>query len=265
MGLALAQWRRRLHIDKRLQAAVQSYWDARRRNKAKQVKSGKIDAGTRGEVTGGTQMGALEVLVSDILCEAGLKKIDVRTRTALELPGYFRATKKWDLIVVSNGALVLAMEFKSQAGKSIGNNVNNRSEEAVGSAKDIWTAFREGRFGQSPPPFLGYLFLLEDRDNVKTPVVNKEPYFQVDPEFRGEAHLRDTTALRRYRGVSYSRRYELLCRRLVLERLYTSACFMMATNSRKTTITQPAEDLNFQRFVAALRGHVVTFLGSRSK
>jgi hypothetical protein len=40
---------------------------------------------------------------------------------------------------------------------------------------------------------------------------------------------------------------------------------MMATNSRKTTITQPAEDLNFQRFVAALRGHVVTFLGSRSK
>ena len=52
-------------------------------------------------------MGALEVLVSDILCEAGLKKLDVRTRTALELPGYFRATKKWDLIVVSNGALVL--------------------------------------------------------------------------------------------------------------------------------------------------------------
>jgi hypothetical protein len=205
-----------LNIDKRLQAAVQNYWNARRQNKEKQVKSGKIDAGTRGEVTGGTQMGGLEVLVSDILCEAGLKKVDVRTRTALELPGYFRATKKWDLIVVSDGALVLAMEFKSQAGKSIGNNVNNRSEEAVGSAKDIWTAFREGRFGTSPAPFLGYLFLLEDRDNVKTPVANKEPYFSVDPEFRGESHLKDTAAHRRYRGVSYSKRYELLCRRLVL-------------------------------------------------
>jgi hypothetical protein len=161
-------------------------------------------------------MGALEVLVSDILCEAGLEKVDIRTRTALELPGYFRATKKWDLIVVSNGALVLAMEFKSQAGKSIGNNVNNRSEEAVGSAKDIWTAFREGRFGQAPPPFLGYLFLLENRDNVKIPVANKEPYFQVDPEFRGEAHFQDTATPRRYKGVSYSKRYELLCRRLVL-------------------------------------------------
>jgi hypothetical protein len=243
-----------LNIDKRLRAAVQNYWNARRQNKEKQVKSGKIDAGTRGEVTGGTQMGGLEVLVSDILCEAGLKKVDVRTRTALELPGYFRATKKWDLIVVSDGALVLAMEFKSQAGKSIGNNVNNRSEEAVGSAKDIWTAFREGRFGTSPAPFLGYLFLLEDRDNVKTPVANKEPYFSVDPEFRGESHLKDTAAHRRYRGVSYSKRYELLCRRLVLERLYTSACFMMATNSRATKLTQPAEDLSFQRFVAALRG-----------
>lgn len=264
MGLIFPLWRQPLNIDKRLQAAVQSYWNARRQNKEKQVKSGKIDAGTRGEVTGGTQMGGLEVLVSDILCEAGLKKVDVRTRTALELPGYFRATKKWDLIVVSEGALILAMEFKSQAGKSIGNNVNNRSEEAVGSAKDIWTAFREGRFGKSPAPFLGYLFLLEDRDNVKIPVANKEPYFPVDPEFRGESHLKDTAAHRRYRGVSYSKRYELLCRRLVLERLYTSACFMMATNSRVTKLTQPADDLNFQRFVAALRGHVVTFLGSRN-
>jgi hypothetical protein len=40
---------------------------------------------------------------------------------ALELPGYFRATKKWDLVVVSEKQLVLAMEFKSQAGRSTGN------------------------------------------------------------------------------------------------------------------------------------------------
>ena len=251
-----------MDIEKRLQEAVQSYWDARSKNKEKQVQSGKIDAGTRGEVTGGTQMGALEVLVADILCDAGLKRLDVRTRTALELPGYFRATKKWDLIVVSGGELVLAMEFKSQAGKSIGNNVNNRSEEAVGSAKDIWTAFREGRFGKSPTPFLGYFFLLEDRAKVMTPVANKEPYFLVDPEFRGEGKPAKNGETK-FRGVSYSKRYELLCRRLVLERLYTSACFMMATNDKCTEITQPADDLTFHRFVAALRGHVVTFTGTK--
>ncbi len=253
-----------MDIEKRLHEAVQSYWDARAKNKEKQVQSGKIDAGTRGEVTGGTQMGALEVLVADILCDAGLKRLDVRTRTSLELPGYFRATKKWDLIVVSKGHLVLAMEFKSQAGKSIGNNVNNRSEEAVGSAKDIWTAFREGRFGKSPPPFLGYFFLLEDRDNVRKAVANKEPYFPVDPEFRGNARS-SPRGVAGYEGVSYGKRYELLCRRLVLERLYNSACFLMATNSKRTQITQPAEDLTFQRLAAALRGHAIAFLGGRRK
>lgn len=256
----------RVDIEKRLQKAVQSYWDARAKNKEKQVESGKIDAGTRGEVTGGTQMGALEVLVSDILCEAGLKRLDVRTRTALELPGYFRATKKWDLIVVSEGQLVLAMEFKSQAGKSIGNNVNNRSEEAVGSAKDLWTAYREGRFGEgAPTPFLGYLFLLEDRANVKEPVANKEPYFEVDSAFRGPAAPVTKGGVTKYKGVSYAERYELLCRRLVLERIYNAACFLMATNAKSTVISQPSQDLTFARFAAALRGHAVTFLGSQKR
>jgi hypothetical protein len=36
----------------------------------------------------------------------------------------------------------------------------------------------------------------------------------------------------------------------------------MATNTNATEITQPAEDLSFRRFVAALRGHVTTFLGT---
>ena len=254
----------KMDVDERLQEAVQSYWNARALNKDKQVQSGKIDAGKRGEVTGGTQMGALEVLVADILCEAGLKRLDVRTRTSLELPGYFRATKKWDLIVISQGQLVLAMEFKSQAGKSIGNNVNNRSEEALGSAQDLWTAYREGRFGNgAPTPFLGYLFLLEDRSNVKQPVTNKEPYFKVDPAFRGLPAPRKVGSTMNYRGVTYAERYELLCRRLVVERIYSASCFMMATNAKPTVISQPAQDLTFARFAAALRGHAVTFVGSQ--
>ncbi len=239
-----------MDTDKRLQDAVQSYWNARASNKEKQIEGGKIDAGTRGEVTGGSQMGAMEVLVADILYDAGLKKADVKTRTSLELPGYYRSEKKWDLIVVSEGQLVTAMEFKSQVGPSFGNNFNNRSEEAIGSATDIWVAYREGRFGKTPTPFLGYFFLLEDCERVKTPVRNKEPYFKVDPVFD---------------KASYSKRYELLARRLVLERVYSAACLLMATNSPQTVITQPAEDLNFQRFVAALRGHVVAFLGSQKK
>lgn len=241
-----------MNIEKRLQKAVQSYWDARAKSKDKQVEAGKIDAGTRSEVTSGTQMGAMEVLIADILCEAGLEELDIRTRTALELPGYYRSQKKWDLIVVSRGRLILAMEFKSQVGPSFGNNFNNRSEEAIGSATDIWVAYREGRFGDIPPPFIGYLFLLEDCPAVRKAVSNKEPYFKVDPVFVDAVSG----------GTSYSKRYEILCQRLVRERVYSAACLLMATNSQKTKISEPAEDLSFHRFVAALRGHVLTFLES---
>ena len=124
-----------MDIEKRLRDAVQKYWNARAKNKEKQIEGGKIDAGTRGEVTGGAQMGAMEILVADILCDAGLDKPDVRTRTALELPGYYRAEKKWDLIVVSDSQLVTAMEFKSQVGPSFGDNFNNRSEEAIAAQR----------------------------------------------------------------------------------------------------------------------------------
>ncbi|MCU1236943.1 MAG: paeR7IR [Candidatus Solibacter sp.] len=204
--------------------------------------------------------GALELLVTDILCEAGLKQLDVRTRTALELPGYYRAEKKWDLIVVSKKQLVLAMEFKSQVGPSFGNNFNNRSEEAIGSATCLWAAVKEGRFGKTaPPPFPGYLFLLEDCAAVHRPVRNKEPYFSVDPAFKGKPIPTRNEA---FSGVSYCERYELLCRRLALERIYSAASLILTTDSPRTRITEPAPDLSFRRFVAALRGHVVTFLDS---
>jgi hypothetical protein len=54
-------------------------------------------------------------------------------------PGFFRPTKHWDMLVVYRGELVAALEFKSQVGPSFGNNFNNRSEEAIGTAHDLWT------------------------------------------------------------------------------------------------------------------------------
>jgi hypothetical protein len=133
-------------------------------------------------------------------------------------------------------------------GGSYGNNLNNRTEEALGNASDVWTAYREGRFGTGPRPLLGYLFLLRDEPRVLKPVANKEPHFHVDAAFV---------------GASYAERAEILCRRLVLERFYDAACLLLSTNETATRVTEPAEDLTFRRFVAALRGHVVTFLASR--
>ena len=243
-----------MDVDARFRDAIQHFWTARANQRAKQIEGGKIDAGTRGAVTGGTQMGALEVLVYDILREAGLDRLQIKTRaaletrTGLELPGYYRPEKQWDLIVVSEGQLVCVIEFKSQVGPSFENNANNRAEEAIGSATDFWRAYREGRFGSLTEPLLGYFFLLEDCPKSNKPVRSSEPYFKVDPEFA---------------GASYGKRYELLCRRLVLDRLYRAACLTLATDEPESRITEPAEDLSFRRFAAALRGHAVAFLGGR--
>ena len=214
-----------------------------------------MDAGTRGAVTGGKHLVPLESLVVDIITKAGLKQptvetgvaldeLAVRTGTKLELPGYYRPEKKWDMLVLWRKQLVAAIEFKSMVG-SFGKNLNNRAEESIGSAEDIWKAYRESRFGSSARPFLGYFFLLQDCPEVHTAIGNREPHFKVDPEFR---------------GASYSKRYELPCRRLVLERLYTAACFVLATKATPTQITQPADDLTFRRFIASLVGHVQTLM-----
>ncbi len=92
----------------RFQEAVQAFRDARDRQQQKQVEAGKIDAGTRGAVTGGTQMGALETLLTDVLVDAGLARSDIRARTALSLPGYYRPEKRWDLLVIADGQLLVA-------------------------------------------------------------------------------------------------------------------------------------------------------------
>ena len=235
-------------LEERFQQAVQAFWDARDRQQQKQIEAGKIDAGTRGAVTGGTQMGALETLLTDILLDAGLSRAHIRARTALSLPGYYRPEKKWDLLVVADGQLLLAVEFKSQVGPSFSNNYNNRTEEAIGNAEDIWTAYREGRFGQHQAPFLGYFFLLEDCPRVHTPVANSEPYFKVDPIFK---------------GASYAKRYEILCQRLVLERKYTAACLTLATKEARTHVGFPADSLNFRHFAAQVNAHAKAFVNAR--
>ena len=74
-------------LDDRFRQAVGAFWALRATQQEKQAASGRIDAGTRGAVTGGTQMGALEDLVVEILIEAGLERSEVRTRSASRNPG----------------------------------------------------------------------------------------------------------------------------------------------------------------------------------
>lgn len=57
------------------------------------------------------------------------------------------------------------------------------------------------------------------------------------------------------------RRYELFCRKLVLERHYTASAFITSSNldGLKGIYKTPSDDLSMERFVKTLFGHVVAF------
>ncbi len=124
--------------------AVAHYWQTRRSQREKQKKIGVSDAGLRSAVTGGAQMDGFITLFRDLIVDTGIDNHYIHEKKALELPGFFRPTKEWDLLVIKNGQLIVAIEAKSQVGPSFGNNFNNRTEEAMGSALDLWPALREG-------------------------------------------------------------------------------------------------------------------------
>ena len=195
-------------LPRRTGQAVAHYWKTRTGQRDRQLQTGRADQGLRSAVTGGAQMDGFIGLFTGLIVAAGIPERFVFQKKAVELPGFFRPPKEWDLLVVREKTLLVAIEAKSQVGPSFGNNFNNRTEEAMGSALDLWTAYREHAYLASSQPFLGYFFILEDCAKSQSPVKVYEPHFKVFPEFR---------------GASYCRRYELSCRKLVLERHYTAS------------------------------------------
>lgn len=97
---------------KAFEAAVRQYWVVREGQSHKQQESGRVDAGLRGAVTGGAHMDAMAELMESIFIDAGFAPSSVSRGSAVELPGYFRPEKKWDLVVVHGDALAAAIEFK---------------------------------------------------------------------------------------------------------------------------------------------------------
>jgi len=229
-----------------LSQAVAFFWETRRKQSARQgARTGRKDPGARGK-----QCDGFVHLVKSLLVEAGLPDASIHCRRAT-LPGYFRPTKDWDLLAIADGNLIATIEFKSQVGPSFGNNFNNRTEEAIGSATDLWTAFREGAFKDSVRPWLGYFLMLEDAPESTRPVNASELHFSVFSEFRDS---------------SYARRYELLCRRLVRERLYDAACFIMSTRKAglKGRYSEPCDEISFRRLATSLTGHAAGYVKFRS-
>ncbi|TAJ30467.1 PaeR7I family type II restriction endonuclease [Bosea sp. (in: a-proteobacteria)] len=224
--------------------ATMAFWGNREKARQAQIEAGKADQGERAGVTAGKNMDGFLAMLIDIVQANGPVGAQVhQQRSVLTLPGYFRPTKLWDVLVMHRGQLIAAIELKSQVGPSFGNNFNNRSEEAIGTAHDLWTAYREGAFGEQTKPFVGWLMMVEDAPESRRAVTDRSPHFEVFPDFQ---------------GASYLKRYDILCQRLAKEQLYSSAALLASPRTASGTgeFCELSELTSLKTFVTSLAGHM---------
>jgi hypothetical protein len=213
--------------ERKARKAVRAFWKSRDKSGVRQ--GGNLDQ--------------FVLLIEDIVRANGLASAEVHQKImTLTLPGYFRPTKRWDILVINKNELIAAIELKSQVG-SFGKNFNNRAEESIGSALDFWTAYREGAFGKQSRPFLGWLMLVEDAHQSRTSVKDHSPQFDIFNEFK---------------GASYLRRYDILCQKLVQEQLYTTASVVTTCHASARTgdFSELSPMTSLKAFVASLAGHI---------
>lgn len=247
------------NFDQMVAQAVRTFWSSRGG-----ASSRTTQGGTRDAVVGGKNMDGFVEIVQSVVVHCGFDAEDVHTRKSkVVLPGYFRATKNWDVVVIRERRLIGVFEFKSQVG-SFGNNLNNRSEEVIGSAADLWIAHHHGAYSDglrvdrnrvsesSPallnpglqsdprPPFLAWLMLLEESSASLRSVRCDEPHYPVFEEFK---------------DASYAKRYQLLCERLVERQLYAAAALELSpANTNEHRALSPATSIRnlFAEFAGRL-------------
>jgi hypothetical protein len=207
-------------MSEEIKGAIKSFWKKR--------------DGGRG-VRGGKTLDGFIELISETIMNSGLSDIQILTGSKeTQLPGYFRPHKSWDVVVTSRGKLIIAIELKSQV-SSIGKNFNNRSEEVLGSGIDLHSAIEENAFDSDIEVFTGYLILVENSEESRKLATINMPYFPVMQGFLNNENNRGSiyspnefgiypTAV----GISYLTRYDLLCKRLVLKKLYTAATLVVS-------------------------------------
>jgi hypothetical protein len=241
------------NFDKLLSDSVMSFWKTRGTGSSTQQ-------GSRGNVISGKNMGGFLDVVTAVAAHCGLDEdcVFASGKANLTIPGYFRPCKNWDALVIYKKRLLAVFEFKSQVG-SFGNNFNNRSEEVIGSAADLWEASLKEMYhptnhkqakgiettnNDPRPPFLGYLMLLQDCEGSNCVVRADSRHYHVSPDFQ---------------NTSYAMRYRILCERLMERRLYGAASLILSDEvaGSKTghwhSLSQSTEPKNlFAKFAAEI-------------
>lgn len=220
-----------------IQEAVSHFWVKRDEQRDNQEDGGRAGGAARGN----KHIKGFENAVKEVFLDCGIPAGNIRTGKPY-LPGYYRVRKQWDLVVLYKGVLVAALEFKSQVG-SVGKNFNNRFEEALGSATDLAAAQKKnGPFG-AVPPWLGYVFVLEETEETEKLNRQSGALFDTDPAFK---------------GMSYTQRYQEMISRFVGENVYDIGWFVTTQRAEDGGITykEPLPTSTARTLQVAIEGRV---------
>jgi Restriction endonuclease XhoI len=217
-------------------AAVSLFWTKRADQLAALADGGL--AGGAARAAG--HMNGIRDLVRSIFIDAGMPSGSIVYEPYL--PGFYRARKRWDMAVRYKGSLVGALEFKSQVG-SVGKNINNRFEEALGTGTDTWAAQKKFDAYGEVPPWLGYVFVLREDRETEQPNRSINALFPADLTFQ---------------GMSYNQRYQEMLRRFMGDNVYQAGWFITTKvdDEGRVSYAEPLAMASGKAFRVAVEGRV---------
>lgn len=222
----------RMNLDR----ALRSWVDVRFAQAARSTGGGNAQQGNRAAVTGGKHMDALDRLVRDELISAGGRDLNFLTGRRATLPGYYRATKSWDLLVLQGDDPVLAVEYKSMKG-SEGKNLNNRADEVFGVAEDLRQAERSPQLQATMRR--AYVFVMGVTDESTAPRTTQQVAVgSVDKVFQ---------------DASYLDRAAIMCERMRETGLY-HLTWAVGIQEEPFGWTEPLASVGWDAFSAGLHG-----------
>lgn len=230
-----------------LELAIAGFWATKDKQGQLARQIGSTAEGSAKAVRGGGQFNSVATLISRFFVDAGYPPSSVRAgqRNTI-LPGYFRPTKSWDLVVVHKGILVAAFELKSLGERSMGNNFNNRVEEALGNSRDLSESYGSGLLGKEKP-WQAYFFVLDDSSDAA----------------RSKRRLHGPTLFptdRVWDESSYEDRFSVAGRRLVEAGIYDAVCYF-TSSPRSPGPREPDSMLDWRHFCAAIQGRMAYLAG----
>jgi len=229
-----------------LELAVRAYWQTKDKQRDAALAIASTAEGTAKAVRGGGHFNPVVNLIGRFFTDAGYPVESIRAgRKGSTLPGFYRPSKAWDLVVVHRSVLVAAIELKALGGPSFGNNFNNRVEEALGNAVDLSRANLAKLCGEESP-WTGYFFIMEDHVGSEQPISRpQEGVFPAEPAWY---------------DASYQDRFSVTGKRFLDEGLYDAVCYLVSSPEAPRPV-QPSRHLDWRHFSAAIQARI-NYLGN---